>query len=347
MAGVEDEFQVPLLGPRGQARGRPGPLGIDHDDRRLRHACKRDALRHQGEPPAGGGHHGPKTRIRGPEGHVQRRNLVFGLLKMNGDLPRDGGEVVQDRRGGRHGVSRRKLAAPQESPERKSLVPVELAVIARLRGEDLAAFEPPADGELPAFRQGPAGRLIGRGRLHRRGVGAETGEDQAGQDGARGRDILKGFRRLRFDLPDPFRSDEDAPLLQGGAMPPLCFRAVHGDHHVPGFAAEGVNRPLRHADHMVVVAAPDPRHVVLGREEMVPQSRESLRELKLDGKHPLPGLPSDQDIELHGDLLRAVGFERQGGNGLPLQAAGMTRKPLRRKILEDAFRKDPRAPFPR
>ena len=211
---------------------------------------------------------------------------------------------MQDRRGGRHGVAGHELAAAEKRPQGEGLVPVEFAVIARLRGYDHAARKLPAGGKIPALRQGAASRFIG-GRLRFCGVRTDEREDEADEDGARGRNILERTLCLRLDLPHPVGADEDAARPQRWAVPSLRLAVVHGDDHVPGSAAQCMNGLVSHTDHVEIVAAPDPRHVVLRGEEMVAHLGEKLRELHLDGKHPLPGFPADQYIEFHGFLPRS------------------------------------------
>jgi hypothetical protein len=58
------------------------------------------------------------------------------------------------------------------------------------------------------------------------------------------------------------------------------------------------------ADHMKIVTAPDPGHVVLGGEEMIIEPGERFRQLHLNGKSPLPRLSGNDDIEFHESASR-------------------------------------------
>jgi hypothetical protein len=122
-------------------------------------------------------------------------------------------------------------------------------------------------------------------------------------------------------------------------MPPLRFRTVHGDHHVPGLSAEGVNGPFGHADHVVVVAAPDPRHVVFGREEMIPQSREVSESSSSTEKIPCPASPPIRTLNSmltsrrpsRPRMARDDGFRRGAAGSVPEARASFAPRECRRQ----------------
>ena len=147
----------------GKTGGRTGPLGDGDDDGRLRHPRQGDRLLHEREAAAGGGRHGPDAGIGGPQGHVDRGDLVLGLLEMDGESRRGRREVVQDRGGGRHRVAGHELAAAEDGAEGQGLVAVELAMPTGQRRHGNGPGQFPLRGELETLPQ--VLRFPGFGRL--------------------------------------------------------------------------------------------------------------------------------------------------------------------------------------
>ncbi len=68
---------------------------------------------------------------------------------------------------------------------------------------------------------------------------------------------------------------------------------VQPDHHIPGFATQGMNRFLRNPEQMLVVTPTDSGHVKFGGKKMITQTKEQIRQFIFDGCQPLSGLPSN------------------------------------------------------
>jgi hypothetical protein len=58
------------------------------------------------------------------------------------------------------------------------------------------------------------------------------------------------------------------------------------------------------ADHMKIVPAPDPGHVILGGEKMIVQRCQDPGRLQFNRKGALAGFPSYYNTEIHGLFLR-------------------------------------------
>ena len=149
--------EVRLLGLGRHAGGRPGALGVDHDERELHRRRVGDRLRLERDPGAGARGHpepaGPGCADRGANGG----HLVFGLERRHPELLARGEGVQQVRGGGdRIGGERdRELREParREQAEAHRLGPVDVAVESGLRiasGGDLVGSDLPGKlGGLP------------------------------------------------------------------------------------------------------------------------------------------------------------------------------------------------------
>jgi hypothetical protein len=257
-----------LRSPCSVRVGRPaGSLGDGDDHGGLRHARQGYPFLHQGEAAAGGGRHGPYPGIRRPQDHVDGRDLIFGLLEMDGK-PRSGRrDVVHDGGGGGHRIPGHELAAAQDGAECQGLIAVELAMRAGQRRNGNGPGQIPFPGKLETLLQIP--RFPGFGGL-RQSLGryADDGQNDPDQDGvARGGGSERCFCRLP-DLRGHLPGEIDPSFAEVRLVPSLRLR-IQGDDHVPFSPAECMDGMIGDADHMKVVPAPDTGHVVLGGEKMV------------------------------------------------------------------------------
>ncbi len=239
-----------------------GSLGDRDDDGRFRHARQGDPFLHQREAAAGCGRHGSQTGIGCAQGHADGGDLVLGLLEMHGQLWSGGGEVVHDRRGRRHGVDGHELAAAQDRTEGQGLVSVELAVTCRLCRNRKFSGDVPPKGKIETLLQNLLPPGFGSLRDFLRSH-ADNGKNDADQDCIAGRYILEIFPGLLLDFLRQLPGEPDAPLTEVRLVPPLRF-PVQGDDHIPRPPAQGMDGMIGDADHVKVVTAADPGHVVLG-----------------------------------------------------------------------------------
>jgi len=123
VAGMENQVQVALLGPGGQAGGRTGPL-TDHDDQwGFGHARQADPFASSGQtrrprwPPCW------EPRRRRPQGHVDHGNFILGLLDDDPQRCGLGRQSEPDGSGGRHGVKSENFKPAARAPRAMASLP--------------------------------------------------------------------------------------------------------------------------------------------------------------------------------------------------------------------------------
>ena len=111
LAGVEDVFEVRLLGFGGHAGRGPGAHRLDEDDRGLGDLRQPERLGHQREAAAAGAGHRLRAGVGRAERQRRRGDLVFDLLGDTADLGQVLGHQGEDLGPRRHGVAGDKAAA--------------------------------------------------------------------------------------------------------------------------------------------------------------------------------------------------------------------------------------------
>ena len=136
MAGVAvgegvGKAHIALHGSGGQAGGWAHPLDVDEDRGDLSVVAEPDELRHQRDPRAGGGGHGPGAGPARPQHHSRRRQLVlrldgrdppFATLRVDAVAVGQTDQVLGQRGTGGDRIPGENGAAAHDRPQRRGLV---------------------------------------------------------------------------------------------------------------------------------------------------------------------------------------------------------------------------------
>ena len=197
--------KVRLLGLGRHPGGRPGALGVDHDEGKLHRRRVGDRLRLEGHPGAGARGHPEPPRPGSANRGAHGRHLVLRLERRHPELLARG-EGVQQVRGGGDRIGRERDREPGELARREQaeghrLGPVDVAVEAGLR----------VVPRRHLVGSGLAGKL---GRLPE-GVPRVQGRDvrvpDGGNAGELGREPVQG--RLAFPAVEPHQEAQHPHVL--------------------------------------------------------------------------------------------------------------------------------------